>query len=146
MMVAGWVISGWVMSYSDLISRLDYCWRCMEPDNPHRNAIQGAVAALSEQYMTLQWAKNRDAELTALRDALERADKAVVEYEARLKDLERLSDESVRAAEERARDLAAALIAALAIVSRKGDFIGALRETLREIRALTSTALEKPHG
>ncbi len=131
------------MSNSDLISRLDYCWRCMEPDNPHRNAIKNAVAVLGEQYMALN---NRDAELTALRDALERAGKAVAEYEARLKDLERLSDEAVRAAEERVRDLADGLSASLAIGSRKGDFIEALRETLREIRALASTALEKHHG
>ncbi len=51
------------------------------------------------------------------REELERADRAVAECEARFTNLERLSDEAVRAAEVRARDLAAALVAALAMVS-----------------------------
>jgi hypothetical protein len=52
-------------------------------------------------------------------DTIEAQNKDIINLEARLKDLERLSDEAVRAAEGRTRDLESALMSALDMVSRR---------------------------
>jgi hypothetical protein len=60
-------------------------------------------------------------------DTIEAQNKAIINLEARLKDLERLSDEAVRAAEGRTRDLESALANALDMVSRRSETNATLR-------------------
>jgi hypothetical protein len=113
------------MSNTDLIARLQYCWRCMGPVNPHRETIKEAAAVIAAQAQENErLAAQRDSALMKLeaiaelehKAHLQRGD-AIDREELTYQDRELLLEENAEL-RQRAEETAAAIAAQDEIITK----------------------------